>query len=134
MASVIKEQIETGDTNFHNAIIKFASSYTKMGLSQAVSSLCCFGKNFLDVRFKGKIKVQPAAVSRRRHKNGSRQKVDKSRKRKLELPNRKLTVKREHKLSKLIESDKPPAKKAGRTMISVTTYPKRKNKICKKEK
>ena len=57
------------------------------------------------------------AFSRRKFKNGSRQKQDTSRKRKLELPNRR--VKREHNFVKTVKFNKPLAKKYS-TMSSTT--------------
>ena len=59
-----------------------------MNVSQNSSSLSYYSKTYLDSG-RGKIKVQPTAVSRRKFKNGSRQKEDTSRKRKLELSNRR---------------------------------------------
>ena len=73
--------------------------------------------------------MQPTVVSRRKLKNGSRQKQDTSRKRKLELPNRRVTLKREHNFAKIVKCNKPWAKKFGRTMSSITTYPNRKENI-----
>ena len=107
-----------------------------MSMNQNSSLLSCYGKTYLDARKRGKIKVQPAAVSRRISKNGSRQKQDTNRKRKLELPNRRISTKRDHNLGKLIKLNVPPAKKSGHTMVSNTTYPVRKEKISnlKKEK
>ena len=124
------------DSNFNKSIIKFKDRYTKMNRNQNSSLLSCYGKTFLDARKRGKIKVQPAAVSRRISKNGSRQKQDTNRKRKLEFPNRKISTKRDHNIGKIIKLNVPPAKKSGRTMISSTTYPARKEKVSylKKEK
>ena len=99
-----------------------------MNVSQNSSLLSCYGKTHLN-SLRGKIKVQPTAVSRRKFKNGSRQKQDTSRKRKLELPNRIVTLKREHNLAKIVKFNKPSAKSSGRTMSSTTTYPTRKEKI-----
>ena len=59
----------------------------------------------LDSR-RGKIKVQPTAVSRRKFKNGGRQKQDTSRKRKLELSSRRLTLKRERSFAKTVKLNK----------------------------
>ena len=99
-----------------------------MNMSQNSSSLSCYGKTYLD-SLRGKIKVQPTAVSRRMFKNGSRQKQDTSQKRKLELPNRKVTLKREHNFAKVVKFNKPSAKKSGRTVSSTTTYSTRKEKF-----
>ena len=70
--------------------------------------------------------MQPTSVSRRKLKNGSRQKEGASRKRKLELTERRVTLKREESFSKRVKINKPSAKKSGRTMSSTTTYPTRK--------
>ena len=99
-----------------------------MNVNQNSSSLSCYGKTYLD-SLRGKIKVQPTAVSRRRFKNGSRQKQDASRKRKLEPSNRRVALKKEHNFAKTVKFDKQSAKKSARTMSSTTTYPTGKEKI-----
>ena len=73
----IKEQILRNDTNFNKSVIKFEDRYKKMNVSQNSYSLSCYRKTYLD-SLRGKIKVQPTAVSRRKFKNGSRQKQDTS--------------------------------------------------------
>ena len=73
--------------------------------------------------------MQPTAVSGRKFKNGSRQKQDTSWKKKLELPSRRVTLKREHNFAKIVKFNKPSAKKSGRTMSSTTTYPTRKENV-----
>ena len=83
-----------------------------MNVSENTSCLSSYGKMFLNPSARGKIKVQPTAVARKKKRNGSRQKQDSSRKRKLELPNRKIDVKRTHCLSKIIDMNQAPAKKA----------------------
>ena len=135
MPLLVYDTVRTkGDSNFNKAIVKFIKNYNKMNLSQNTSSLSCYGKMFLNAS-RGKIKVQPTAVARRKVKNGSRQKTDTSRKRKLDLPTRKVSTKREHYLSKIIDSNKPSAKKAGRTMTSTTrSYTKKTTKVTKLEK
>ena len=124
----IKKQILKNDTNFNKSSIKFEDRYKKMNVSQNSSSLSCYGKTYLDSR-RGKIKMQPTSVSRRTLKNGSRQKQHTSRKRKLELPNRRVTLKREHNFAKIVKCNKPSTKKLGSTMSSITTYPNRKVNI-----
>ena len=128
MYDTIKKQILRNDTNFNKSFIKFEDKYKKMNVSQNSSLLSCYGKTHLN-SLRGIIKVQPTAVSRRKFKNGSRQKQDTSRKRKLKLPNRRVTLKREHNLAKIVKFNKPSAKSSGRTMSSTTTYPTRKEKI-----
>ena len=99
-----------------------------MNVCQSSSSLTCNGKTYLDSR-RGETKVQPNAFSRREFKNGSRQKQDTSRKRKLELPNRRVTLKREHNFVKTVKLNKPSAKKYDSTMSSTATLPTKKNKV-----
>ena len=99
-----------------------------MNLSQNNSSLSCYGKTYLDSR-RGRIKAQPAAVSRSKLKNSNRQKQDTSRKRKLELPNRRVSLKREHNFSKIVTFIKASEKKSGRIMSSTTTYLTRKERV-----
>ena len=79
--------------------------------------------------------MQPAAVSRRVKKDRSRQKQDNSHRKKLKLPKRRITTKRQHNISKFIDTNEPAAKMdavwyrsmdAGRSMVSVITYPKKK--------
>ena len=98
-----------------------------MNVSQNSSSLSCYGKTYLD-SLRGKFKVLPSAVSRRKFENGSRQEQDTSRKRKLELPNRRVTLKREHDFAKIVKFNISSTKKSGRKMSSTTRYPTRKEK------
>ena len=130
--SEVLDQIKKNDSNFNKCIIKFVHSYKKMNVSQNSSCLSSYGKMFSKSLARGRIKVQPAAVSRRRVFNGSRQKQDSSRKRKLDLPHRKQNKKRPHKLSENIANNELPAKKAGRTMTSVTRCIVKKKKAAKK--
>ena len=82
-----------------------------MNVSQNSSSFTCYGKTYLDSS-KGKIKVQPTAVfSRKKSKTGSRQQHNTSGKRKLELPNRRVTLKKEHNFAKIVKINKTSAKK-----------------------
>ena len=76
----LKEQVLGNDTNFNKSFIKFENRYKKLNVSQNSSSLSCYGKTYLD-SLRGKIKVQPTAVSRRKFKNSSRQGQDTTRKR-----------------------------------------------------
>ena len=61
-------------------------------------------------------------VARRVKKNGSRQKQGNSHRKKLEL---RITTKRKHNISKIIDTNEPAAKKPGHTMVSVTIYHKK---------
>ena len=99
-----------------------------MNLSQNSSSLSCYGKTYLDSR-RGRIKAQPTAVSRSKLKNSNRQKQDTSRKRKLELRNRRVSLKREHNFAKIVTFNKASAKKSSRIMSSTTTYLTRKERV-----
>ena len=121
----MKDDIGKGDRNFNEAIIKFERKYSNLNIGQNATALSCYGKTFCNPTKRGKIKVQPAAVSRRLKKNGSRQKQDSSRCKKMELPERRITKKREHSISKVIEANQPAAKKAGRSMLSISTSKKR---------
>ena len=59
-------------------------------------------------------------------KNGSRLKQDDSHRKKLDLPKRKITTKRHHNISKIIDTNKPAAKKSGCTIVSTANCPKKK--------
>ena len=131
-SSDVLAQINKSDSNFNKCLIKLIRSYKKMNTAQNSSCLSSYGKMFLKASTKGRIKVQPAAVSRRKVFNGSRQKQDCTRKRKLDLPYRKQNKKRNHNLSENIANNQLPAKKAGRTMTSVTRCPLKKKKVATK--
>ena len=124
----MRELINNNDSSFHKSVTKFSKNFKKLNLLQNTSCLSSYGKTFLCASARGKIKVQPAAVARRKSKNGSRQKQDTSIKKQLNLPIRKQSVKRKHNLSQNVAMNQAPAKKAGRTMVSCTTYPKKKVK------
>lgn len=115
----VEEEIKNENKDFNSALIKFMKRYETFGNNQRVSSLQSFGTSFFG-RKRSKIKVQPTAVSRRKSKIGSRQKQSnvalKS------LPNRPVALKRKHSMKEIVEKNVPPAKKAGRSMISNTKY------------
>ena len=69
------------------------------------------------------------AICGRKLKNGSRPKQHTSRKRKLEITERRVTFIREESLSNIVKINKPSAKKSVRTMSSTTTYPTRKENV-----
>ena len=119
----VVEELHNDDKEFQKSILKFISRYEKFSHNQRKSALQSFGTVFVG-KTRGKIKVQPTAVSRRKSKNGSRQKQDNAGTK--SLPSRRVTVKRKHSLSQVINENVPSAKKAGRSMISNTKYPKRK--------
>ena len=119
----LKEKIEERNKQCNNSILKFTKRCGKFNESQQISAFNSFGSIFFGIA-KGKIKVQPAAVSRRKSKVGSRQKQDT---RKIHgLATRPVKTKRLHNISKAIISNQQSAKKAGQSMISVTTYPNKK--------
>ena len=114
--------LQNGDGEFRKSVDKFLTRYDKFSLNQKKSALQSFGTTFIG-KSRGKIKVQPTAVSRRVSKIGSRQRQSNNKTK--VLPNRRITLKRKHKLSEVVDLNVPSAKKAGRSMISNTKYPKR---------
>ena len=104
--------------------MKFEATYYKVNVVQNSSAL-----SFLNSNKRGKIKVQRAAVAKRVNKKGRFQKQDNSHRNKLELPKRRIIIKRQHNISKIVGTNEPAAKKSGRTVVSVTTYPKEKNPL-----
>ena len=73
--------------------------------------------------------MQPTAASGRKFKMVAGRSKIPLEKKKLELPSRRVTLKREHNFAKIVKFNKPSAKKSGRTMSSTTTYPTRKEKV-----
>ena len=121
----MRKDIEVGDVNFNKGLIRMTKAYLENSISVNASALHCFSKTFRENCVRGRIKVQPGAVSRRKHKNGSRQKQDNHRKN-ITLPHRVLTKKRGHVFNENMLNNQACPKKAGRSMISNTTYPKKK--------
>ena len=117
----LRAEIETGINEVARGVNVFVKRYGRMNQNQLISSLHSFGGAFVN-HSKSKIRVQPTALSRRKSKTGSRSKPS-------ILPHRSISVKRKHDISEAIRTNVPSAKKAGRVMKSVTTYPVRKNKI-----
>ena len=115
----LRAEIETGINEVARGVNVFVKRYGRMNQNQLISSLHSFGGAFVN-RSKSKIRVQPTALSRRKSKTGSKPSI---------LPHRSISVKRKHDISEAIRTNVPSAKKAGRAMKSVTTYPVRKNKI-----
>ena len=117
---LLGKQIATGDQDMCKAVIKFSKRLKNLKSSHLTSALHSFGGVFVN-RSRTKIKVQPTAVSRRKSKIGSRQKQDTSKFKKMNnIPNRIKKNKRKHNLSQIILNNQAPAKKAGRTMPSLT--------------
>ena len=87
--------------------MKFGATYNKLNLAQN-----SYEKSFWNSNKSGKIRVQPAAVSRRVKKDGSGQKQDNSHRKKLKLPKRRIKTIRQHNISKFINTNKPAAKKS----------------------
>ena len=119
----LKEKIEQGNKQYSTSILKFTKRCGKFNESQQISAFNSFGSIFVG-KTKVKIKVQPAAVSRRKSKVGSRQKQDTQKIH--DLATRPVKTKRLHSISKAIISNQQSAKKVGRSMISVATYPSKK--------
>ena len=116
---VLSKKINQGNTGFNKAVLAFAKRFGKLSENQLQCALHSFGSIFVG-KAKGRIKIQPTAVSRRKSKIGSRRKQDTKRvSSNKELPTRLIKIKRKHNISEV-------AKKAGRSMISVTTHPKKK--------
>ena len=96
--------------------------------NQIISVLHSFGGSFIS-KSRRKIKVQPGSVARRKSKIGSREKqYTRDSGRSLDLPAHPITTKRKHSLSNVTNSNQPSAKKAGRSMISLTKHFKSKQK------
>ena len=123
---VLSEKISQGNTEFNKAILTFAKRFDKLSENQLLSALHSVGSIFVG-KARSRIKVQPTAVSRRKSKIGSRRKQDTKRVfSNKELPIRLIKTKRKHNISEVVDKNQPSAKKAGRSMVSVTTYPKKK--------
>ena len=124
----VVSKLQQGDEEYRKSILKFVSRYEKFSSNQRTSAFQSFGTVFVG-KARGKIKVQPTAVSRRKSKIGSRQKQDTSITK--SLPHRRITTKRKHSMTHIIDENVPSAKKAGRSMVSNTKYPIRKNEEIK---
>ena len=123
---VLSKKINQGNTEFNKAVLAFAKRFGKLSENQLQCALHSFGSIFIG-KARGRIKVQPTAVSRRKSKIGSRRKQDTKRVSSTkELPTRLIKTKRKHNISEVVDKNQPSAKKAGRSMISVTTHPKKK--------
>ena len=114
--------INVGDINFNEGFVKMVDSYLKNNIYMNASALHLYSKLFRRSVARGRKKVQPGAVSRRVHKNGSRQKQDTSKKN-ITLPHRLITRKRKHNFSLNISKSEQCPKKSGRTMLTSTAYP-----------
>lgn len=119
----VKEELLGGNQELRKSMEKFLGRYEKFSTNQRNSALQSFGTVFVG-KSKGRIKVQPTAVSRRVSQIGSRQRQ--SNKRTKPLPERRITLKRKRKLAECVNLNVPSAKKAGTTMKSNTKYPKKK--------
>ena len=121
----VVEGLHEGNKEFRKSVDKFLTRYNKFSSNQRNSALQSFGTVFVSKR-KGKIKVQPTAVSRRVSKVGSHQRQSNNKTK--PLPNRKITLKRKHNLSEAVNANVASAKKARRPMLSNTKYPQKKKK------
>ena len=119
------------DRTMQEGLLKMQRRMKNMSNARLISAIHQFG-NEGSSRKRGKIQVQPGAVTRRSSKNGSRQKQP-TRIRKLKsLPSRRITTLRPHTLSQLVEENIPIAKKSGKhKMISNKMH---KKKTVKSEK
>ncbi len=135
---IIKEKLHT-DPNLISGAIKFAERVHGMSNPRLASALHCFGSDNTSYSLKiskgvrnakrNKIKVQPEAVKRRKTANGSRQKQSKGNCQEFRssIPNNThIQGKRLHKFAKNVSNNEPVAKKAGRSMASVTKSGRRK--------
>ena len=130
--SIIKQKLETGP-NFVSAILKFSERVRGMSDQRLASALYCFNSDSTRSALRvsratrqarqNKIKVQPEAVRRRMTKNGSRQRQSKGNSqefRSVILNQSQVRNKRLHNFVHNVANNEPVAKKAGRSMMSVT--------------
>ena len=136
---IIKGKLHT-DPNLITGAIKFAERVRGMSNPRLASALHCFGNDKSSYSLKitkatvrnakrNKIKVQPEAVKRRKTANGSRQKQSKRNHQEFRssIPsNTQVQGKRLHEFAKNVFNNEPVAKKAGRSMASVTKIGRRK--------
>ena len=138
----LRQTVGQGNKDLDKALITFSMGVYSLGENQLISALHSFGGSFLS-KSRRRMQVQPAllreegykfnlallSVARRKSKIGSRQKQDtRGYGRSLDLPTRPITTKRKHSLSSVTNSNQPSAKKAGRSMISLTKHFKSKRK------
>ena len=136
---IIKGKLHT-DPNLISGAIKFAERVRGMSTSRLASALHCFSSDKSSHSLKiskvavrnakrNKIKVQPEAVKRRKTANGSRQKQSKGNHQEIRssIPNNtQAQGKRLHEFAKNVFNNEPVAKKAGRSMSTVTKIGRRK--------
>ena len=115
------------DPTYNKGSLKFVQRFDHLSYSQQSSAFHTFGSSFLQRGNRGKIKVQPTAVTRRKSKIGSRQKQDTYTAKSVNnLSTRKVSLKRPHSFKDVVRKNQACAKKAGRSMASYTTYPTKK--------
>ena len=130
--SIIKQKLETGP-NFVSAILKFSEHVRGMSDQRLASALYCFNSDSTRSALRvsratrqarqNKIKVQLEAVRRRMTKNGSRQRQSKGNSQEFRsvIPSQsQVRNKRLHNFVHNVANNEPVAKKAGRSMMSVT--------------
>ena len=136
---IIKGKLHT-DPNLITGAIKFAERVRGMSNPRLASALHCFGNEKSSYSLKitkaavrnakrNKIKVQPVAVKRRKIAIGSSQKQSKRNHQEFRssIPsNTQVQGKRLHEFAKNVFNNEPVAKKAGRSMASVTKIGRRK--------
>ena len=115
----VKEEMKNENKEFNVALIKYIKIFESFSQNQMVSAFQTFGTTFFG-RKCTKIKAQPAAVSRRKFKLGSRQRQNNVGTK--GLPNHSISLKRKHNMKEIVDMNVPSAKKAGRSMVSNTKY------------
>ena len=123
-----RQKVGQGNKDLDKGMITFPKRVCSLSENQLISVLHSFGGSFRS-KSRRRIQVQPGSVARRKSKIGSRQKQDtRGSGRSLDLPTRPITAKRKNSLSNVTNSNQPPAKKVGRSMISLTKHFKSKRK------
>ena len=116
----VKEKVSSGtSTWFNKTLQKFIKLYERFTENQKITAFLNFDSIFVG-KSRNRIKVQPTAVSRRKSKNGSRQKQSNVKTK--TLPIRPVKTKRKYDITAVIDSNVPSAKKAGWSMVSNTKH------------
>ena len=123
-----RQKAGQGNKDLDKGLLTFTKRVHRLSENQLISALHSFGGSFVS-KSRRRIQVQPGSVPRRKSKIGGRQKQDtRGSGLSLDLPVRSITTKRKHCFSSVTNSNKPSAKKAGRTMNSMTKHFKSKQK------
>ena len=121
MSERVLADIDKGDFEYNKGVVKMNKIHAACSLARNASHFHAFRTQR---RRRDTIGVQPNSVSRRRTHNGSRKKVDSANKSKT-LPHRPVSKKKPHNFTLCLNKNVPCAKKAGRVMKSMTSYPDR---------